>query len=78
MGFKFWFVRAIKVFIGVAVLLFIVEILKQHSVQESLIFAFTWSFITTAIFIGSRLYQSQKGVECTLCNDIPENSDYNT
>jgi len=78
MGFKFWFVRALKVFLGVAVLLFIVELLKEHSVQESLIFALTWSFITTAIFIGSRLYQSRKGVECALCNDIPNKSDKNT
>ena len=78
MGFKFWLVRALKVFLGVAALLFIVELLKQHSAQESLIFAFTWSFVTTAIFIGSRLYQSRKGVECALCNDTPEKSDKNS
>jgi hypothetical protein len=77
-GFQFWFVRALKVFLGVAALLFIVELLKQHSVQESLIFALTWSFITTAVFIGSRLYQSRKGVECALCNDIPDKSNKNT
>ena len=51
MGFKFWFVRALKVFLGVAALLFIVELLKQHSVQEALIFACTWSLITTTVFI---------------------------
>lgn len=78
MGFKFWFVRALKVFFGVAALLFIVELLKQHSIQESLIFALTWSFITTAIFIGSRLYQSRKGIECGLCKDIPDKSNKNT
>ncbi|KAA1156129.1 hypothetical protein [Pseudoalteromonas fuliginea] len=78
MGFKFWFVRALKVFLGVAALLFIVELLKQHSVQEALIFACTWSSITTTIFICSRLYQSRKGVECALCNDIPNKSDKNT
>ena len=48
MGFKFWIVRALKVFLGVAALLFIVELLKQHSVQEALIFAFIWSSIKTA------------------------------
>jgi len=78
MGFKFWLIRSLKVFLGVATLLFIVELIKQHSVQESIIFAVTWSFITTAIFIGSRLYQSRKGVECALCNDIPDSSDKNT
>ena len=78
MGFNFWLVRALKVFLGVAAILFIVELLKQHSVQESLVFAFTWSSITTAIFICSRLYQSRKGVECALCNDIPDKVDENT
>lgn len=78
MGFKFWLIRALKIFIGVATLLFIVELLKEHSVEASLIFALTWSFISTAIFIGSRLYQSRKGVECALCNDIPDKSNKNT
>lgn len=78
MGFKFWFVRMLKVYIGVATLLFIAELFKQKSLQQALIFACTWSLITTAIFISSRLYQSRKGVECTLCNDIPNKSKKNT
>lgn len=78
MGIKFWLVRALKIFIVVTVLLFMVELLKQHSVQDALIFACTWSLITTVVFIGSRLYQSNKGVACAICNDIPDNSDKNT
>ncbi len=72
MGIKFWFIRAVKVFLAVTALLFVIELFKQHSVQEAILFAVTWSLVSTAIFIGSRLYQSRKGIECELCNDIPK------
>jgi len=78
MGIKFWLIRALKVFFAVTIVLFIVELLKQYSVKKALIFAVTWSFLTTAVFIASRLYQSRKGIECALCNDIPESDDKNT
>jgi len=78
MGYKFWITRALKVFIGVLILLFIVQLLKQHSIQDSILFAVTWSFLTTLVFIGSRIYQSRKGVECALCNDTPNSGDKNT
>jgi len=74
MGYKFWFKRALKIFTGVLVILFIVQLLKQHSLEDAIIFSVVWSFITTFVFISSRLYQSRKGVECTLCNDIPTKS----
>jgi hypothetical protein len=71
MGYKFWVTRALKMFFGVLILLFIVQLLKQYSVKDSIFFAVTWSILTTSIFIGARLYQSNKGVECALCNDTP-------
>jgi hypothetical protein len=70
MGYKFWVVRALKVYIGVLITLLIIQLYKQHSIENALIFATTWSFISTSLFIGTRLYQSRKGVECLLCNDI--------
>ncbi len=78
MGFKFWVIRAIKVFVSVVILLFIVEQLKGHSVQYSILFSILWAFLSTSAFIGSRIYQSRKGVVCELCNDIPEQEDKNT
>jgi len=69
MGLKFWLKRFIKLFLGIAVLLFIVEIIKQHTIENALIFAMTWSFISTSIFIVTRVYYSNKGVDCSLCND---------
>lgn len=71
MGYKFWIQRALKVFTGVLVLLFVVQLLKQHSFEDAITFSFVWSFLTTSVFIGSRLYQLSKGVECVLCNDTP-------
>jgi hypothetical protein len=71
MGYKFWIIRAIKVFTGVLILLFSVQLLKQHSVENAIMFAITWSFLTTSVFIGHRFYQSRKGIKCVLCNDTP-------
>jgi hypothetical protein len=70
MGYRFWVIRTLKVYIGVLIALLVIELLKHHSIENALIFAATWSFISTSLFIGTRLYQSRKGVECLLCNDI--------
>jgi len=78
MGFKFWIIRALKVFFGVSVTLFIVQLLKQHAIEDAILFTVSWSLLTTSIFIFSRIYQSGKGVECTLCNDIPDSKNKNT
>ena len=69
MGCKFWIIRALKVFIGVLILLLIVQLLKQNSINDSIVFACSWSFLATLVFISTRFYQSRKGIECTLCND---------
>ena len=75
MGYKFWIIRSLKVFIGISVLLFVVQLLKQHSIVDSIIFAFIWSSLSTSVFIGSRVYQSRKGIECALCDDTPDSGD---
>jgi len=59
----------------VTIFLFIVELLKQHSVQESILFAGIWAVVSTTLFIGLRMYQAHKGVECALCHDIPNSVD---
>ncbi len=71
MGYKFWIKRGLCLFVVILNVLFIIELLKQHSIEESIIFAITWSFLGTSVFIGTRLYYSRKGIECVLCNDIP-------
>ena len=72
MGYKFWVITELKVYICVLITLFIIELFKQHSIEKAIIFAATWSFITTSLFIGTRIYQSRKGLECVLCNDTPD------
>ena len=71
MSTKFWVLRFIKVFLGVLVFLFAVHLIKGHSTLESLSFAAFWALTATSIFVGSRIYQSRKGIACELCNDIP-------
>ena len=75
MGYKFWAIRALKVYIGVLIALLIIELLKQHTIENALIFAVTWSFITTSVFIVTRLYQSRKGLECALCDHTPNSKE---
>ncbi|GAA5137195.1 hypothetical protein GCM10025767_17550 [Thalassotalea piscium] len=72
MGIKFWVVRSIKVFLSIFVILIIIEQLKGHDIQNAVMFSLLWSFLSTLVFISSRVYQSRKGVVCTLCNDTPE------
>ena len=78
MGYKFWIVRALKIFTGVSIVLLVVQLLKQHSIEDSIIFAVIWSFLTTLVFIVSRVYQSSKGVECALCNDTVSSKEKNS
>ena len=78
MGIKFWIIRAIKVFTGVLLALFVVELIKGHAVQDSILFALTWSDKSTSKFITTRVYYSHKGEACTLCNDTPDTSSMDT
>jgi len=75
MGYIFWIKRALKIFTSVLIILFIVELFKQHTIEDSIIFATTWSFLTTMVFISTRLYNSRKGIQCLLCKDTPSSKD---
>ena len=78
MGLKFWVLRFIKVFTGILMVLFAIHFLKGNDVLESFYFAAIWAFLSTSVFVGSRLYQSKKGIACELCNDIPTIDEKNT
>lgn len=73
MGFTFWLIRSIKVYVMVTVILFVVELLKGHAFLDAISFALLWSLITTVIFISTRLYHLSKGRECPLCQDSAKN-----
>jgi len=74
LGFTFWLKRALKTYPIVFVLLLVIELIKQQTIGSAVLFAATWSGVTTAVFIGSRLYQSRKGIDCALCDDIPSSN----
>jgi len=75
MGYQFWILRAIKLFVVLLVIFFTVQLLKQNSIEDSIIFAATWSFLSTSVFIGARLFQSRRGIECALCKDTPNSNE---
>jgi len=78
MGLKFWVLRFIKVFAGILILLFTIHLIKGNEVLESFYFAVMWAFLSTSVFVGSRIYQSRKGIPCELCNDIPNKNEKST
>ncbi len=72
MGAKFWSVRLLKVFLGVFLVLMLVEILKGHGVGNAVYFALLWAFVSTLVFALVRLYYLRRGQHCELCGDTPE------
>ena len=74
MGTNFWIKRTLVVFISVLAILFIVELIKGHSLIDSVLFSLLWSALSTSTFIATRLYYSRKGVACALCQDTQDNS----
>jgi len=75
MSVKFWLARASKVFAMVAILLFIVELLKGHLLQDAITFALLWSVMSTAVYVAASIYQLRKGKACPLCVEQPEAQD---
>jgi len=74
MSYQFWVRRAIKVYAVLFFILLVIQLLKQHTIEESIIFAATWSLLSTTVFIVSRFFQSRRGIECALCNDTPDST----
>ncbi|MEW6992008.1 hypothetical protein AADZ91_15170 [Colwelliaceae bacterium 6441] len=67
LSLKFWLIRAIKIYCSVAIILLIVELIKDHTLINAIYFALFWSFITTSVFIATILYHLSKGRHCQLC-----------
>lgn len=72
MATAFWVRRAATVFWMIAALLVAVSPLKGQALPGSLAFAAGWASVSTAVFIGARLYQSSRGHRCELCQDVPD------
>ena len=72
MRFNFWLKRFVQVFLVAFAILTASELLKQHGLGNALLFAALWSFISTSIFIGVRIYYTSRGKNCPMCNDLPQ------
>lgn len=42
--------------------------------EYSLEFGALWSFISTTLFLGTRIYYYRKNIYCAVCNDLPASS----
>ena len=72
MRIGFWVKRTSLVFSVVFVVLVAVELLKGHGLEAGLLFALLWSVISTAVFIGTRIFYVSRGKNCPMCNDLPQ------
>ena len=72
MRIAFWIKRTSLVFSVVFVVLLAVELLKGHGLEAGAQFALLWSAISTATFIGTRIFYVIRGKNCPLCNDLPQ------
>ena len=68
----FWIKRFFAATVLVFVALLVVELLKGHGLEAALTFSLVWSFITSAIYTGARIYRSRKGQSCAVCRDAQE------
>lgn len=74
MGITFWVRRTIAVFVIIGAVLFAVSLLKGREAEAALVFAASWSAVSTAIFITTRLIRSRRGEHCELCQDTPQST----
>jgi hypothetical protein len=73
-GISFWVVRFAKIYIGSFLVLVVAQLLKGRDASSAATHAALWGLIATSIFIAARLYRSNRGETCTLCNDTPQSS----
>ena len=62
-----WIKESLWVVTSAFLILVAAELLKGHGRQASVLFSATWALLSTAIFIGTRLYYARIGQECLTC-----------
>jgi hypothetical protein len=71
MRIGFWLKRGFYVFVIVMAILFCVELIKGHTIEQAIYFSLVWAGISAVIFILTRIYYVNKGINCQVCNDLP-------
>ena len=47
------------------------QLLRGHTLEDSVQHGLLWSVITAAVFTGVRIYKSRRGQYCAVCGDTP-------
>ncbi len=63
--------RAMPLFAGALLLLFVVRLLKGDAVAEAASYSALWSVLTTAVFVGAHLHRQSRAQACALCDELP-------
>ena len=73
MPIKKWVVQYALALPAIFVTLASVQYLKGRSVEYSIEFGILWALVSVTIFAIRRFYNYRKNINCTVCNDLPNN-----
>ena len=71
MSTGFWIRRFAVVLAGAFVIIAGAQLLRGHTLEDSVQHGLLWSVITAAVFTGVRIYKSRRGQYCAVCGDTP-------
>jgi hypothetical protein len=72
MGAKFWIRRFIAVFFGALTIIAGAQMLRGRGVYYAITQGLLWATISASVFTLGRMYQSNRGQHCAICNDTPD------
>lgn len=72
MGTAFWVKRFLVVMMGAFAIISLVQWLKGHGVDYALAQGAIWGTISATVFVSARIYQSRRGMHCSICKDTPD------
>jgi hypothetical protein len=75
MSIKKWFFQYTLALPIIFVVLAYIQYLKGRSIDYSVEFGILWALISVAVFAMRRMYNYRKNINCSLCNDLPKNSE---
>lgn len=72
MGTTFWIRRFFLVFAAAFVVIAGAALMKGHALEDAVMQGLLWGAASAALFTGSRIWQSRRGIHCAICKDTPE------
>jgi len=70
MPIKKWAFQYIAMITILFLLLSSIQYLKNMDLEYSLGFGALWAFISTTLFLGTRIHNYRKNIYCALCDDL--------